>query len=152
MVSARLSLPRLSTALESSATDADAETYVNHQRTRAPRDQDGRARVASRLQLPVESIAAAVSECARARARPARDSYPQRAANRRELHAASRRVHEADPNALDSQGPAAGRGARRAARDAIERAADELRDYLGTDSQGDRQTARRDLQKFRPNC
>src|SRR5208283_4900007 len=113
---------------ESSATAADGETHVNHQRARAARDQDGRARVAGRLQLPVESIAAAVSERARARSRTARDSHPQRAANRRELQAASWRVHEAHPDALDSQGPAAGRGARRAARHAIERAADELCD------------------------
>src|ERR1039458_7989190 len=135
MGSARRWRPRWSTGWESSATAADGKTHVNHQRARAPRDQDGRARVASRLQLLVKSTAAPVSERARARSRAAGNSHPQRAANCRKLPAASRRVHEADPDAFDSQGPAAGRGARRAADDAIERAADELRDYLGTDSQ-----------------
>src|SRR5260370_36277139 len=146
MVSARRSRRRLLTGSESSATGADGETNFNYQRARAARDQDGRTRVAGRLKLSVEPVAPAVSERTRARARAARNSYPQRAANRRELDAAPRRVHEAHPDALDSQGPAPWRSARRVARDSVECSADELRDHLRADSQGDRQASRTDIQ------
>src|SRR6266852_4424934 len=149
MVSARQWRRRLLTGSESSATVADGETHFNYQRTCAARDQDGRARVAGRLQLPMESAAPALPERARSRARTARDSHPQRAANRRELDAAPWRVHEAHPDALDSQRPAPGRGARRAPRDPVERSTDELRDYLRADSQRDRQAPRSDIQELR---
>ena len=48
-----------------SRRSADGETHFNHQRPRAPRDHDGRARLKGRHELPVESVAPPVPYRAR---------------------------------------------------------------------------------------
>ena len=79
-----------------------AKRDLNYHRPRAARDEDGRARVAGRLQLSVDLAAAPVPQRARARTRAARNAHQERATDRRRIGATSRRVPETDPDALDA--------------------------------------------------
>ena len=112
----------------------DGEAKLNHQRPRAARDQDGRTRLAGWVELPVELDPAAVSH----RAGQDRELLETHIRNAQRIVESSTHLRGAFMKLIQMLSMRAGsparRGARRAQGDAIERAADELFDHLGSDS------------------
>ena len=138
---------RVGIARERTVTEKANKSITSGRTRRAI--EDGRPRLAGRLQLPVDFDPQALPRRREPRARIARHPHPQRPAHRREFDPVARRVHEAGADAFDARGPDAGRSDRSAQDHARRRAADGLCDDRAADPPRTRQAPRAAVCEFR---